>query len=166
MVTRTERDRFQAMFRKLDIDGDGVIEQVDMDQVVQEVLVRTGALPGSPTWRRVTDLSNKWWQTLRSSADADGDGKVTAREFVAAYRRPEFLDQVAIPFELAVLETIDADNDGRISLVEWLTWQQAKGLPPHEALQEFQQIDVDGDGFLTRDECTQHVKESYTTPAS
>ncbi|MFD0266136.1 EF-hand domain-containing protein [Streptomyces sp. NPDC127106] len=161
-MTQAERGHFQAMFKKVDVDGDGVIEQVDIDQLVQEMLVRAGAYPGSPAWRRVTDLGNKMWQTLRSGTDADGDGRVTAREFVSAYRRPDFLDQVAIPFELAVLETADADNDGKISLAEWLTWQQVKGLPSAEALQEFQKSDADGDGFLTRDECARHVKESYS----
>lgn len=33
MVTQTERDRFHAMFKKVDTDGDGVIEQVDIDQM-------------------------------------------------------------------------------------------------------------------------------------
>ncbi|MDY0811464.1 EF-hand domain-containing protein [Kitasatospora purpeofusca] len=162
MVTQTERDRFQAMFRQVDGDGDGVIEQVDLDQMVQRTLMQFGAVPGSAHWRRVTDLGNQMWQALQKGADADGDGKVTAREFVAAYRRADFLDQVAIPFELAALETADADNDGRISIAEWLTWQQAKGLSQVEALQEFQQVDSDGDGFLTREECAQHVKQSYT----
>ncbi|MCL7430399.1 EF-hand domain-containing protein [Streptomyces sp. YS415] len=160
-MTQTERDRFQAMFRQCDVDGDGVIEQVDIDQMVQQTLARAGVLPGSAGWRRVTDLSNRLWQALHSSADADGDGKVSAREFVAAYRRPAFLDEVAIPFELAVLETADADDDGRISLAEWMTWQQAKGLSQLASLEEFQQIDADGDGFLTREECVQHVKRSY-----
>ncbi|MFI9162812.1 EF-hand domain-containing protein [Kitasatospora aureofaciens] len=162
MVSQAERGHFQAMFRKVDVDGDGVIEQVDIDQLVQAAAVRVGAYPGSPNWRRVTALGNRMWQELSNGADADGDGKVTAREFVAAYRRPEFLDQVAVPFELAVLEMADADNDGRISLVEWLTWQEAKGIPSSDALKEFQQIDADGDGFLSHEECVQHVKKTYT----
>ncbi|WP_328952591.1 EF-hand domain-containing protein [Kitasatospora purpeofusca] len=160
-MTRTERDRFQAMFKKCDVDGDGVIEQVDIDQLVQKALARVGAFPGTANWRRVTDLGNRMWHALQSATDADGDGKVTAREFVTAYRRPDFLDQVAIPFELAVLEASDTDNDGQISLAEWLTWQEAKGLSQPDALREFQQIDTDGDGFLTREEYAQHVKQSY-----
>ncbi|MDK0523921.1 EF-hand domain-containing protein [Streptomyces sp. ML-6] len=160
-MTQTERNRFQAMFRKIDVDGDGVIDQVDIDQLVQGALAGTTAHPGSPEWRRVTDLGNKLWHMLQKDADTDGDGRVTAREFVASYRRPDFRDQVAIPFELALLETADSDNDGRISLGEWLTWQQAKGLSQMESLNEFQQVDADGDGFLTREECAQHVKQSY-----
>ncbi|MFJ6385064.1 EF-hand domain-containing protein [Kitasatospora sp. NPDC092039] len=164
MVTKAERDHFQAMFRKLDADGDGVIEQVDIDQLVQEMLHRAGAgAPGTQTWRRVTGLGNRLWQELLAAVDENADRKVTAREFVAAYRRPDFLDQVAVPFELAVLDAADADNDGRISVGEWLTWQQAKGTVPTEALDEFRRIDADGDGYLTREECAQHIKQTYTT---
>ncbi|WP_188295467.1 EF-hand domain-containing protein [Streptomyces sp. CBMA156] len=164
MVTRTERDHFQAMFKRLDVDGDGVIEQVDIDQLVHKVLRRVGAgEPGTETWRRVVGLGNRMWQELLDGTDANGDGRVSAREFVAAYRRPDFLDQVAVPFELAILEAVDADGDGSISLAEWLTWQQAKGVASNEALGEFQQIDADGDGHLTRDECVQHIKQTYTT---
>ncbi len=162
-MTRAERDHFQAMFRKLDADGDGVIEQVDIDQLVQEMLMRSGAgAPGTPTWRRVTDLGNRLWRELLGTLDEDGNGKIGAREFVAAYRRPEFLDGVVVPFELGVLEAADSDNDGQISMAEWLTWQQAKGVPAHEAAGEFQQIDADGDGYLTREECAQHIKQTYT----
>ncbi|MFC7965468.1 EF-hand domain-containing protein [Streptomyces cinereoruber] len=163
MVTRTERDRFQAMFKKVDSDGDGVIEQVDIDQMVQSALAKTTAPIGSPEWRRATDLGNKLWYMLQKDADTNGDSRVTAREFVAAYRRPDFRDEVAIPFELVFLEMAGSDNDGRISLGDWLTWQEAKGLPLMESLEEFQQIDIDSDGYLTREECVQHVKQSYTT---
>ncbi|GGV17779.1 hypothetical protein GCM10010275_69300 [Streptomyces litmocidini] len=161
MVTQTERDRFQAMFKKVDSDGDGVIEQVDIDQMVQGALAKTTAPVGCPEWRRVTDLGNKLWHMLQQGADTNGDSRVTAREFVAAYRRPDFRDEVAIPFELAFLEMAGSDNDGKISLGEWLTWQEAKGLPLMESLEEFQQIDIDSDGYLTREECVQHVKQSY-----
>ncbi|MFG2913164.1 EF-hand domain-containing protein [Kitasatospora sp. NPDC048298] len=164
MVTRAEREHFQAMFRKLDVDGDGVIEQVDIDQLVQEMLQSSGAgYPGTPTWRRVVGLGNRLWQELLATADENADRKVTAREFVAAYRRPEFLDQVAIPFELSLLDVADTDNDGRISRAEWLTWQQAKGVGQNEALEEFQQVDADGDGYLTRDECVRHIKQTYSS---
>nr|BFD95853.1 hypothetical protein KitaXyl93_72130 [Kitasatospora sp. Xyl93] len=164
MVTKAERDHFQAMFRKLDADGDGVIEQVDIDQLVQEMLQRSGAgAPGTETWRRVTGLGNRLWRELLAAVDESGDHQVTAREFVAAYRSPDFLDRVAVPFELAVLEAADTDDDGRISVGEWLTWQQAKGIALAEVLDEFRRVDADGDGYLTREECAQHIKQVYTT---
>ncbi|CAL9314735.1 EF-hand domain-containing protein [Streptomyces sp. SudanB182_2057] len=161
MVTKAERDYFQTLFRQLDADGDGKIAQVDLDQLVQTTLLRSGAAPGSERWRRVTGLSNRLWDGLRAGVDADQDGTVSAREFVTAYRRPEFLERTAIPFEVAVLEMSDEDGDGRVSVAEWLAWQQAKGQPVHEALAEFSEIDADGDGYLARSEYVLHLETRY-----
>ncbi|MFF4711621.1 EF-hand domain-containing protein [Streptomyces eurythermus] len=163
MVTKAERDHFQTLFRQLDTDGDGVIAQVDLDQLVQGTLLRSGAVPGSERWRRITDLGNRLWDDLRAGLDADKDGGISAREFVTAYRRPEFLERTAIPFEVAVLEMSDEDGDGRVSVTEWLAWQQAKGLPVHEALAEFTEIDADGDGYLGRNEYTRYLETRYTS---
>ncbi|MDN3263562.1 EF-hand domain-containing protein [Streptomyces sp. CSDS2] len=146
MVTQTERDYFQTLFRQLDGDGDGKIAQVDLDQLVQTTLMRSGAVPGSERWRRITGLGNRLWDDLRAGLDTDEDGTVSAREFVTAYRRPEFLERTAIPFEVAVLEMSDEDGDGKVSVTEWLAWHQAKGVPFPEALKEFSEADADGDG--------------------
>ncbi|MFE9900261.1 EF-hand domain-containing protein [Streptomyces achromogenes] len=112
------------------------------------------------------------FQTLFRQLDTDGDGKiaqvdldqdgtVSAREFVTAYRRPEFLERTAIPFEVAVLEMSDEDGDGRVSVTEWVAWQQAKGVPVHEALAEFGEIDADDDGYLGRSEYTRYLETRY-----
>ncbi|MET9452743.1 EF-hand domain-containing protein [Streptomyces cinerochromogenes] len=162
MVTKTERDHFQRLFRQLDADGDGVIAQVDVDQLVHGAVARSGAAPGSPEWRRVVDLGNRIWYGLRDTTDADKDGTVSAREFVTAYRRPEFLEQTVVPFELAVLEMADRDGDGSIALHEWAAWQAAKGMSPVEMLSEFTRLDADGDGCLSKEECAQHIRAQYT----
>ncbi|MFF9524203.1 EF-hand domain-containing protein [Streptomyces achromogenes] len=161
MVTQAERDHFQTLFRQLDTDGDGRIAQVDLDQLVQTTLMRSGTFPGSERWRRVTDLGNRLWDELRAGLDTDQDGTVSAREFVTAYRRPEFLERTAIPFEVAVLEMSDEDGDGRVSVTEWVAWQQAKGVPVHEALAEFGEIDADDDGYLGRSEYTRYLETRY-----
>ncbi len=163
VVTQAERDHFQRLFRQLDTDGDGTIAQVDLDQLVQGMVMRAGAAPGSEHWRRVTDLGNRLWDELRDHTDADKDGTISAREFVTAYRRPEFLERTVIPFELAVLELADTDGDGRLSVGEWMRWQEAKGTPAAEALSEFGETDTDGDGYLSRDECAQHIRTQYTS---
>ncbi|WP_181794683.1 EF-hand domain-containing protein [Streptomyces sp. WELS2] len=163
MVTKAERDHFQTLFRRLDADGDGRIAQVDLDHLVQTTLQRSGAVPGSERWRRITDLGNRLWDDLRAGLDADGDGGISAREFVTAYRRPEFLERTAIPFEIAVLEMHDEEGDGKVSVTEWLAWQQAKGLPVHEALAEFGEIDADGDGYLDKSEYTRYLETQYTS---
>ncbi|MEU3524332.1 EF-hand domain-containing protein [Streptomyces sp. NPDC038707] len=161
MVTKAERDYFQTLFRQLDSDGDGTIAQVDLDHLVQTTLLRSGALPGSERWRRITDLGNRLWSELRAGLDTDQDGGISAREFVTAYRRPEFLERTAIPFEVAVLELSDEDGDGKVSVTEWLSWQQAKGVPVHEALAELSEIDADGDGYLTKSEYSRYLETRY-----
>ena len=60
---------------------------------------------------------------------------------------------VALPSWFAAL---DADADGQVALSEW-----RKARKPIEA---FQEMDLDGDGLLTRDEYQRYLKKAGPDP--
>ncbi|MDN3293417.1 EF-hand domain-containing protein [Streptomyces ficellus] len=154
----TREERLQRWFGKLDSDGDGRIDQTDLDYLVQQWCMASSIVPGCPQWREIVGGANRLWQRL-ASGDGNGDGTISAEEFRTVTQRPDFVDQVLVPFESAALLSADADASGRVGLNEWMNWHVRTGTSQIEAVEQFQGVDADGDGYLTSDEYTAHLKE-------
>jgi Ca2+-binding EF-hand superfamily protein len=166
MATDLQLRKFEKLFENLDTDGDGVIDQADVDRLVQGWCAAFGVPPGSERWRQATARSNKLWQSLESRADADGDTVVGKQEWVAAHEDPAFIENVAIPLAEANFDLADVDQDGRVALNEWMTAQSVVGLGQIEALEAFQLLDADGDGFITAEEHLAALHEFYRSTDS
>ncbi|WP_033439904.1 EF-hand domain-containing protein [Saccharothrix sp. NRRL B-16314] len=161
MIAQLQQRKFEQHFDRYDRNGDEVIDQSDIDGLVQGWCVGFGVQPGSEQWRRVTKLANRFWQMLDGHLDADGDKVITKEEWVAAHDNPDFVEKVAMPLAQATFELGDTDEDGRVSLNEWMTLQACARVGQIEALEAFQALDNDGDGFVTADEHAAAIREFY-----
>ncbi|WP_447001720.1 EF-hand domain-containing protein [Saccharothrix isguenensis] len=168
MTTELQQQKFEKHFDRYDANGDGVIDQSDIDGLIQSWCVSFGVNPGSDQWREVTRRANRLWQMLDGHIGSDGDKVISKSEWVAAHENPDFIEKVAIPLAQATFELGDTDDDGRVSLNEWMTLQAATGVGQLEALETFQSLDSDGDGFVTTDEAAAAIREFYlsTDPAA
>jgi hypothetical protein len=89
----------------------------------------------------------------RSGRELNTDGaaeSITREEFTAAVENPGFIDKVVIPYRLGLLSLFD-DGDGQVNLSEWMNWKTGAGLSQIEALGAFQEVDAEGDGYITVD---------------
>ncbi|WP_447002717.1 EF-hand domain-containing protein [Saccharothrix isguenensis] len=161
MSTELQRQKLEQQFDRFDSNGDGVIDQSDVDRLVQGWCAAFGATPGSEQWQKVTTRSNKLWRLLDGHLDADGDMVVDKEQWVAAHGKPDFIDKVAIPLAQATFELGDVSQDGRLGLNEWMTAQSIAGVGQMEALEVFQSLDEDGDGFVTAAEHLAALREFY-----
>lgn len=166
MATDLQLRKFEKLFENLDGNGDGVIDQSDVDRLVQGWCAAFGVPPGSERWRQVTARSNKLWQSLEGRVGADGDTVVGKQEWVAAHDDPDFIENVAIPLAEANFALADVDEDGRVTLNEWMTAQNVAGLGQVEALEAFQSLDSDGDGYITAEEHRTAVRNFYRSTDS
>lgn len=57
---------------------------------------------------------------------------------------------------------VDTDGDGRIALADYDAWVRAWGFE-FDVETIFKELDVDGDGFLSRDEMVRLAKDFYLT---
>ncbi|MFB9904141.1 EF-hand domain-containing protein [Allokutzneria oryzae] len=162
MPTSLQQHRLTREFNRYDVDGDGTIDQTDIDGVVQSLCSAHRVVPGSPAWREITSRANRLWYDLIGHLDDDGDRTVSREEWVAAHDRPGFIDAVAIPLARFAFEIGDADQDGRMSLNEWMISHTVFGSNQLEALESFQSLDEDGDGYVTADEHAAAVARFYS----
>lgn len=110
---RGEGPRFGQMFQRADKDNSGTV-----------------------TFEEFTAAS----PTVLASADADGDGNISAEELADSMMR-QMLKRRAE----RMIERFDSDNDGQISLAE----------VEHRQKRMFDRIDIDDSGVIEQDELQQ-----------
>jgi Ca2+-binding EF-hand superfamily protein len=161
MTSELQQRKYEKIFDRFDVNGDGQIQQADIDALVEGWAREFDVAPGSAEWRQLANSANRLWQDLLGHYDKDGDKMVSREEWLATHEQPEFLDRVAIPFSVAAFDLTDTNHDGRLSLEEWLAGQATSGLTRSEATAAFQKIDGDGDGYITKAEHKKATIEFY-----
>ncbi|KUM97195.1 calcium-binding protein [Streptomyces yokosukanensis] len=150
--------RLEAFFRRvLDQTGDGFVNAADLQ-----------AMAHNACWQLELDEKQEaalyaafdtWWQHIRATMDTDGDGRVSATEFVTAMltgidRDPAYLDcglQVAVR---ALFHAADTDSSGHLGADEYRALFGGSRVHPAELNDGFRQLDTDGDGQITEAEFT------------
>lgn len=149
----------QERFAWLDTDGNGFIEWNDYLSEAQEVLHRFDVQKDSAQGRAVIDAYHQKWNDLVAAADTDGDGRVSLEEFTVHMTDPHYCstkaDQLNRAIGTAIMDMADSDEDGKISREEFLRFPTPARAGAEQAAVAFQQIDTDGDGFLSKEEVHQ-----------
>lgn len=141
--------RLASQFEAIDADGDGFVTKDEMQVFRASLRARSGKRPAvfeKADADRDGKLSRREFTAAYpgiahdfAEVDANRDGFVTRRE-MRAYRRRSVERRLDQRFDAA-----DADQDGRLSLQEFLT-----AFPGLEDW--FAAVDADRDGFVTRQE--------------
>lgn len=154
-----------TLFKRLDVNGDGVVTLVDLETLAERRVARIDADGDGQITRAELRAFEKRWAVMRADAmlaqlDKNRDG-VIGRDEMGAIEKPSFAqidlnkDGSATKNELEtsfqsvaerrsgqIFARFDADKDGVISRAERSAMNQAR----------FKQLDSDGDGQITKAE--------------
>eukprot|EP00581_Thalassiosira_minuscula_P003826 CAMPEP_0183744026 /NCGR_PEP_ID=MMETSP0737-20130205/65519_1 /TAXON_ID=385413 /ORGANISM="Thalassiosira miniscula, Strain CCMP1093" /LENGTH=368 /DNA_ID=CAMNT_0025979661 /DNA_START=159 /DNA_END=1265 /DNA_ORIENTATION=- len=126
---QAEQAEFGAMFKDVDVDGDGKISK---DELANKFKAAG------------REMTEEFW----AEADPDGDGFVSLEEFVGP-SKPQ-AEQKSGEDIGTIFQQIDVDGDGKISKDELANTFKAVG---QEMTEEFwAESDPDGDGFVSFEE--------------
>jgi juvenile hormone diol kinase len=167
MLSDALRDRFITVLGVWDADRDGAIEESDYAVAAGRIAGLSGLKPGSAEYEQLHDqLVNGGWQLMRQF-DSDGDGQVTIEEALEGFDmlyadQPRYREVIIEP-AYSSFDLIDTDHDGRITAEEHRAYLIALSVDVATAETAFEHLDINGDGFLSREEFVQLMDEFYTS---
>jgi juvenile hormone diol kinase len=167
MLSDALRDRFITVLRFWDADRDGAIEESDYEVAAGRIAGLGGLKPNSTEYEQLhSQLVNGGWQLMRQF-DSNGDGRVTVEEalkgFDALHADPQRYREVIVEPAYSSFDLIDTDHDGRITAEEHRAYLIALSVDEATAETAFEHLDLNGDGFLSREEFVQLIDEFYTS---
>ena len=147
MATDFQKQKVAGVFKAMDINGDGFLEEQDFQGLAE----RWSAVKGSDD-EQIRAVMLGWWSALRSAADQNRDDKVTLDEVMLVVDQlPEMRESVVVTAN-SMFDAIDTDGDDRISSEEYK--HVVTGWKGYEADTSdiFPQLDLNSDGYISREE--------------
>lgn len=165
MLSDLQLRKLPKMFALNDNNGDGVIAQEDFEEAARVLARFRGLAPGTSEYDDMYRTIMSRWKNLRETCDADGDNRVTLKEWLAYWEKVlatngEY-ERVGKPFSIVVARSLDLDGDGNISPQEYTQWLGRWGVDEKVALDCFARLDLNGDGHLSVDDFVTLVAEYF-----
>ncbi|MDT0419815.1 calcium-binding protein, partial [Streptomyces sp. DSM 41982] len=112
MTTEANR-RVALVFSLLDANANGVLEADDFDLMADRV-VREAHASDRAAKDAMRAAFRRYWTTLLSELDANGDGEISFEEYTACVLSPERFEETIGVFAEALAALGDPDGDGLI----------------------------------------------------
>ncbi|MGK7875465.1 MAG: EF-hand domain-containing protein [Xenococcaceae cyanobacterium] len=165
MLNEAQTKMNTRLFKRLDLNNDGYIDQSDYENRAEQVASKLGYDHDSPECNKIKGDCIGIWNEIKSTVDKDGDEKVSLDEFLAFYDSPylkgDVFEKIIIPLSDSLFNMIDLDKDGFISLKEFIKLEEGFQNNTSVAEEVFNMIDANSDGKISKEELRQLVRDSY-----
>jgi Ca2+-binding EF-hand superfamily protein len=167
MLSEFMKKKLTRYFHLRDLNGDGFVEQDDWESSARNLAEIRDWEPGSPQYEDIVAKHAAIWTTFWKPADLDNDGRVSLDEYLALtetqQKRGSFASHVILDLFGAIFDVIDRDGDGQITLQDYRLYFEAWGLDEDVAEQAFLELDLSGDGRLSRSSFVQFNANFFTS---
>jgi juvenile hormone diol kinase len=155
------RRKMVRLFDVFDANGNGFLEAADLELVATNAAKLRGHAIGSPEHKKLHALYMGIWQAQQATKDRiPKEEWLAARDKVLADKQA-FMQKWIDGLADTLFRIVDANGDDRISLQEYEDFLKIHGRDPKDAALIFPKLDVDGDGFVSREEMKKAVVEFY-----
>ncbi|MFN6472473.1 MAG: EF-hand domain-containing protein [Nostoc sp. SerVER01] len=159
--------KLSKRFRTFDDDRNGFIERSDFEMSVARLAEEFGHEEESPARQRLLEVCLGLWDHLLQVADTNTDGRISEAEYKAAFalgllETTEAFDQSYMPYLSAIMDIVDQDQDGKLTVTDEIRWTGAMmHLSEQDAREVFRHLDQDADGFITTRDLLEAIRGYY-----
>ncbi|MGK7933949.1 MAG: EF-hand domain-containing protein [Microcystaceae cyanobacterium] len=162
MLSELRKRKLIRFFDVLDRNQDGVLSPEDFKQTIDMIIKLRDLKWPDPLYEEIHFFWSGFSRRLQVWADKNADGKITQAEWIW------YLEQMLYQFEARYIKralikitlvTMDFSKDQKVSLEEFTQFYQLYDINKAESEQAFSHLDLDKDGYLTKDELTQLFEE-------
>lgn len=154
MLSPFVQRKLALAFYKYDQEKNGLLEKEDLQLIAKRIAESFGLKKEDSKYQEILDTYAKVWDHYLSSADTDGDGKVSLIEFfeVREKMQPSQIEENQEVNKL-MFDCLDIDGSGTISFKEYEILLKALGETNEESIKcGFENMDIDNNGSISRDE--------------
>ncbi|MEU4392629.1 EF-hand domain-containing protein [Kribbella sp. NPDC023855] len=152
MASEFQRRKVAAVFRAMDADGSGYLEESDFEALTERWVGLRDWEPGTAEYERMRAIMMGWWSALVTLSDGGQDGKVSLDELMTVVDQLPAMDDAVYATADAMFDAIDQNGDDRIALAEHKQVVYAWKGSDDGIEDVFGKLDGDGDGQLSRTE--------------
>eukprot|EP01103_Thecamoeba_quadrilineata_P007485 TRINITY_DN17359_c0_g1_i1.p1 TRINITY_DN17359_c0_g1~~TRINITY_DN17359_c0_g1_i1.p1 ORF type:complete len:194 (-),score=34.67 TRINITY_DN17359_c0_g1_i1:155-709(-) len=164
-----QKRKVEHLFNVEDINKNGVLQEDDYILIAKKQLAKSGISDESEQGQKYIQVYKDEWLRLSTEAKAE-EGMVTLDKYTNYFEN--IIEKNDFSFFKNVVHTYiasgDTDGDGKLSLEEYAALLSAVGISEDQAKANFDQLDLNKDGYLDESEFLHHLQQFLTSddPAS
>ncbi|HBB31578.1 MAG TPA: hypothetical protein DDZ80_30675 [Cyanobacteria bacterium UBA8803] len=164
MLSEFQKRKLKRNFDIFDFDGNGVLTQDDYELIVDNLAKLRNYQQPSPEYEQLNSKIIGYWSELVKIAGTN-NGEVTLSEWWdycnAMMSTSYSYEKLIEPLSHINFWLIDTDSNEKITLAEYKQLAACCKFNTNEAAQAFTKLDLDGSGFIEKQELLRHLYDFF-----
>jgi Ca2+-binding EF-hand superfamily protein len=161
------RLKVMHLFKLIDVNYNGYIDREDFRNLIFSLGSARPATETSGTYADLERAIMTLWEKISMMSDSSFDGRVDIEEwlkfFTHALSDELFYNNLIRPLETTLIDLIDTNGDGRISVSDYRDMALAVNVNESEISDIFLRMDTNRDGYITTDEAQTAIHQFFTS---
>lgn len=167
MLSELQKKKITKFFHMYDVNGDGIINKADFQKIIDNMSHIKGYKQGSSAYEAFANKYFSLWNELEKLADKNSNGEISKDEFLQYNENliihKDSFNSVWGELGNYAFQIADSDGDEQITVEEYRDLLTAHNMNPSEAETIFSKLDLNGDGYISKQEFLQIVYDYFTS---